>query len=124
MSLIANNETAISAWVAPQVSKTHQVGPEVGPTSAFYSCILTGMHGPTGIVWANLTPFWPQRAESVGVGLFSEGGGAVVCRSPKTTLHSVFLRLSYYHFKNSHPTGGGGRRRVAAGDPRAHRDEA
>ena len=38
-----------------------QVGPEVGPTkyptSASYSCILTGRtHGPTCIFWANLTP--------------------------------------------------------------------
>ena len=29
---------------------------EVGPTSAFYSCIPTGMHGPTCICRANLTP--------------------------------------------------------------------
>jgi hypothetical protein len=34
-----------------------QVGPEVGPTSAFYSCIPTIMCGPTCIFWANLTPF-------------------------------------------------------------------
>ena len=34
-----------------------QVGPEVGPTSAFYSCVPTGMHGPTCIFWANLTAF-------------------------------------------------------------------
>jgi hypothetical protein len=33
-----------------------QVGPEVGPISAFYGCIPTGMHGPTRIVWAQLTP--------------------------------------------------------------------
>ena len=39
-----------------------QVGPEVGPTSGFSSCIITGMHGPTGIFWANLTPFSLQRA--------------------------------------------------------------
>ncbi len=35
-----------------------QVGPEVGPTSAFYRCVPRGMHGPTCILWANLTPFW------------------------------------------------------------------
>ena len=29
------------------------------PTSALYSCIPTGMHGPTSIFWANLTPFLP-----------------------------------------------------------------
>ena len=34
-----------------------QVGPEVGPTSAFYSCSPTGMHGPPYIFWANRTPF-------------------------------------------------------------------
>ena len=35
----------------PQVRKT-QVGPEVGPTSAFSSCNPTRMHGPTNIYWA------------------------------------------------------------------------
>ena len=38
-----------------QVRKTRD-GPEVGPTSVFYSCFPTGMHGPTYIFWANLTP--------------------------------------------------------------------
>jgi hypothetical protein len=33
------------------------VGPEVEPASALYSCIPIGMHGPTCIFWANLTPF-------------------------------------------------------------------
>jgi hypothetical protein len=28
-----------------KVSKTRHVGPEVGPTSALFSCISTGMHG-------------------------------------------------------------------------------
>jgi hypothetical protein len=27
-----------------------RVGPEVGPTSTFYSCTSTGMRGPTGIL--------------------------------------------------------------------------
>jgi hypothetical protein len=40
-----------------QVRKMPNVGPEVGPTSAFSSCIPTGMHGPTCIFWANLTFF-------------------------------------------------------------------
>jgi hypothetical protein len=35
-----------------------RVDPEVGPTPAFYRCIPTGMHGPTRIVRANLTPFF------------------------------------------------------------------
>jgi hypothetical protein len=34
-----------------------QVGPEIGPTSSFYRYIPTGIHGPTYILWANLTPF-------------------------------------------------------------------
>jgi hypothetical protein len=34
-----------------------QVGPGVGPTPAFSSCIHTGMYGPTCIFWANLTTF-------------------------------------------------------------------
>jgi hypothetical protein len=39
-----------------QVRERRQVGPEIGPTPAFSSCILTGMHGSTCIFWANLTP--------------------------------------------------------------------
>ena len=49
---------SLSHPLAAQVRKTLLlVGPEVGPNSAFCSCILTGMHGPTRIFWANLTPF-------------------------------------------------------------------
>jgi hypothetical protein len=29
----------------------------LGPTSAFYSCVPTGMHKPACHFWANLTPF-------------------------------------------------------------------
>ena len=36
---------------------SEKVGPEFGQTSAFYNCILTGVHGPTCIFWANLTNF-------------------------------------------------------------------
>jgi hypothetical protein len=43
-----------------------QVDPEVGPTSAFYSCIPTGMHGPNYILWANLTTFSPQLDRAPG----------------------------------------------------------
>jgi hypothetical protein len=39
---------------SPQVRK--KVGPEVGPTSAFYTCIPTGMRGAACIFWASLTP--------------------------------------------------------------------
>ena len=46
-----------------QVRRTRQVGPEVGPTSASYSCIITGMHGSTCIFWANLIPFSLQMHE-------------------------------------------------------------
>jgi hypothetical protein len=45
----------------PQVRKTPEIGPEVGPTLVFHSCVPTGMDGPTCIFWANLTPFSPQR---------------------------------------------------------------
>ena len=37
--------------------RSRQVDPEVGPPSAFYGCIPTGMHEPTCFFWANLTPF-------------------------------------------------------------------
>jgi hypothetical protein len=36
------------------------------PTSAFYSCIPTGVHGPSGIFWANLTPFSPSDYDGSG----------------------------------------------------------
>jgi hypothetical protein len=45
-----------------QVRKTPS-WPEVGPTSAFYSCVPTGMHGPTCIFWGNLTPSSVQLRE-------------------------------------------------------------
>ena len=38
-------------------TEVRKVGPEVGQTSAFYSCIPTRVHGPTCVFWANLTPF-------------------------------------------------------------------
>ena len=38
------------AGAAPKVRKR-------GPTSALSRCIPTGMHGPTSIFWASLTPF-------------------------------------------------------------------
>ena len=53
----------------------HQVGPEVGSTSAFYRCIPTRVHGPTCIFWANLTPFSLQ-ADAEG------GGGAAAAGAP------------------------------------------
>jgi hypothetical protein len=46
--------------------KDRRVGPEVGPTSAFYRCVPTGTHGPTCIFWANLTAF--SRCSSTGAG--------------------------------------------------------
>jgi hypothetical protein len=49
------------AWELYQVSivgpveKVGPVGLEAGPAPAFYSCTLTGMHGPPCIFWADLT---------------------------------------------------------------------
>jgi len=37
--------------------ESRHVGPEVGPNPAFYRCVPTGMHGPTCILWVNLTAF-------------------------------------------------------------------
>ena len=54
-----------AAAVSPTYSETDakgRVGPEVGPTSAVSRCISAGMHGPTGIFWANLTPCSLQRS--------------------------------------------------------------
>ena len=44
--------------------RKNQVGPEVGPTSVFYSrCYAaTVMHEPTCIFWANLTPLSPRAS--------------------------------------------------------------
>jgi hypothetical protein len=47
----------------PLDGQTHYIHPTLRePTSAFYSCIPTRMHGPTCIFWANLRPFSLERA--------------------------------------------------------------
>ena len=48
------------------ICERRQAGPEVGPTSAFYSCIPTGMYGPTCIIWWNLTPFSLEASSRSG----------------------------------------------------------
>jgi hypothetical protein len=58
----------------PKVRKM-QVGPDFGPTSAFPSCIITGMHGSTCIVWANLTPFSLKEGKAVLKVFLKEQGG-------------------------------------------------
>ena len=37
-----------------QVRTATKLAQKLGPTSVFYRCIPTGMHGPTCIFWANL----------------------------------------------------------------------
>ena len=39
-----------------------QIRALVGPTAAFYRGVPTGMHGPTCIFWATLTPFSLQAS--------------------------------------------------------------
>ena len=86
---------------------TTQVVPEVGPTSTFYRCITTGMHGPTSIFWANLTPVllmgaprngqWKQNKHNVQdlVGVHIHFGSGPYCArnrggtSPERCSHSV-----------------------------------
>jgi hypothetical protein len=63
--------------------KEGQVGPEVGPSSAFYRCMPTGMHGPTCTLWANLTLF-SRQLEEFGLG---DGAG-----EPFATLQRVRRR--------------------------------
>jgi hypothetical protein len=46
-----------SLWVGAQVRETKLAQ----KTSALYSCVPTGTHGPTCIFWANLIPFSLQR---------------------------------------------------------------
>jgi hypothetical protein len=51
------------------VSLTYYRTRGFGQTPAFYSCIPTGMHGPTGIFWANLLARlsrWCARRPSLG----------------------------------------------------------
>ena len=64
-----------------------QVGPEVGPTSAFSSCIPAGVHGPTGIFWANLMPSSPKDDPHI------EAIAAKYGRSPA----QVLLRWALQH---------------------------
>jgi hypothetical protein len=53
---------AQDVWTGAALGKVRKsrVGPEAGPTSAFYSCIPTGMRGPTCVFWASLTPSLAQ----------------------------------------------------------------
>ena len=44
-----------------RVRKTPSQGPAVGTAPAFYSCIITGIHGPTYIFLADLTPVSLRR---------------------------------------------------------------
>jgi hypothetical protein len=67
-----------------RASGRRQVGPEVGPTAAFYGCNPTGMRGPTCFFWASLTPFllkvylsshaegWEQTAAALAVAAENE----------------------------------------------------
>jgi hypothetical protein len=53
------------AGAAPRQSESRRrVGPEAGPTSAFYSCVPTGLHGPTRIFRADLTLLTPALSRS------------------------------------------------------------
>ena len=66
----------------------HRVGPEIGPTSAFSSYTPTGMHGPTCILWANLTHFSLAGLVKMGDGwVVGEGLGRTValCHRSSTT---------------------------------------
>ena len=71
----AFNGTAAVAAAPPKVRKTPS-WPRRWPTSAFSSCNPAGMHGPTAIFWANLTPFSPKFAKLLE-GLTSHGLRAV-----------------------------------------------
>jgi hypothetical protein len=51
----ASGECA-GGWAGWQVRKTPSDGPEVGPTSAFSSCVPTGMHGPTRCIFWGFGP--------------------------------------------------------------------
>ena len=55
-----------------------RVGPEVGPTSAFYGCIPTVMHGPITIFWAaqpnSLLDAVPAAARRGGADLGARAG--------------------------------------------------
>ena len=59
---------------------------QLGPASAFYSCIPAGMRGPTRIVWASLTPV------SLQITMLNKGlamGDAVKCARPPTRCNSL-----------------------------------
>ena len=91
--------------------KDTQVGPEVGPTSAFYSHIPTGMRGPTCIVWADLTPLLAAVLHGLGQerrrsarglrvhpadpGPLARGRAAIKCPSPLNVLKDRYDRRCY-----------------------------
>jgi hypothetical protein len=72
-----------------------QVGPEVGPTSALYSGVLTRMHGPTCIFWRNLTPFSLQYGFEVCFGGCEDGLAGIDAGGRVILLHMAFAVDSY-----------------------------
>jgi hypothetical protein len=66
--------------------------PEAGPTSAVYSCIPTGMHGPTCTFRANLTPF--SLKDPVGTATWN-----VEPRAAKSCSHMPFFFIRDVHVK-------------------------
>ena len=61
-----------------KVRMRRQVGPEARPTSAFYSYVPTGMHGPTCVSWANLTPLSLKTARAFVAGMLPQCAGITV----------------------------------------------
>jgi hypothetical protein len=95
------------AWVAvigqiKQVRKTpsrSSSGPEVGPTSAFYSCIPTEMHGPTCSFRANLTTVslqWKDHPALLGWYLCDDCFGQYLRRQGEAgtpTLDTIYAKI-------------------------------
>ena len=50
--------------------KDDKLAQKLGQLQPFYSCVPTGVHGPTCILWANLTPFSTQLLDALDTAVY------------------------------------------------------
>jgi hypothetical protein len=69
---------------APHLSeKAAKLAQKLGQLQPFINdCVPAGMHGPTCVFWANLTPFWLQTRRRQGRGARLACAGRAACASP------------------------------------------
>jgi hypothetical protein len=76
-------------------------------STVFYSCIPTGMHGPTGIFWASLTTFPLQDRTRAGALALGRTGTAAPAAPPADGGEAEAAALTLELTEASPATGGG-----------------